>query len=181
MTRLSYTHYWQSRDAILTTTTKEAKALVHVLRFIVGIVTQSDSACRTALKAGILDMLLRVYVIFPSFSHSSVDAPEHWSTLLKACRSIFIALSQSQENNDTILRHPVYALWRDCDPHPPAYSLEPQSPRDTLLARCAAWREAVKACIKRRIVMIFIDGLWKSNVFEIENIEACADIVEFAQ
>jgi hypothetical protein len=69
----------------------------------------------------------------------------------------------------------------DCHPHPPAYSLEPPSPFDTLRARCAAWREVVEACIRRRIMMIFIDSLWKSNVLEIENVEACADIVEFAR
>ena len=77
-------------------------------------------------------------VILPLFGRRS------WA-LVDIVKSLPINISQSQENNDTILRHPVYALWRDCDPHPPAYSLEPQSPRDTLLARCAAWREAVKA------------------------------------
>jgi hypothetical protein len=41
---------------------------------MIRITLQSDSACRTVLDAGILDMLLRIYDIFPAFSKSALDA-----------------------------------------------------------------------------------------------------------
>jgi hypothetical protein len=120
------------------------------------------------------------FVILPSFSRSAIDAPEHWSPLLKASRATLRVLSRSETNHNIVLQHPVCFIWMDCHLHPPAYSLEPPSPLDALLVRSTAWREVAEACIRRRIMMIFIDSLWKSNVFEIENLEACADIVEFA-
>jgi hypothetical protein len=175
------TRYQQSRDTVLVTTTKEAKALVLVLHFITGISTQGDSACRTALDAGILDMLLRIYVLFPSFSRSPIDVPEHWSLLLQACRSTLLALSQSETNHDSVLQHPVCAVWTDCHPHPPPYSAEPPAPQDSIPARCAGWRRAESKYIKRRMMTIIIDSQWRSNIYEIEDIEACADIVEFTR
>ena len=173
--------YRQSRDTILVTSTKEAQALVHVLQFIPRIATQSDLACRTVLEAGILDMLLRVYVLFPSFSRSSIDAPEHWPPLLQACRSTLLALSQSEINHDAVLEHSVCALWADCHPHPPPYSVEPPSIKDSIPARQAGWRRANRRCVKRRIMAVIIDSQWRSNVYEIEDIEVCTDIVEFTQ
>jgi hypothetical protein len=173
--------YWRSQDTILTTTTKEAKALVPTLQFIVRIVMQYDSTCRAALKAGILDMILRIYVIFPTFSQSAVDGAEHWSPLLKACRSTLLVLSESLTNADDISHHPVFSLWTDCQPYPPVYTAEPQSPDDIFRARCTAWRKTTRSCVKRRLSIIYANSLWKSNVYEMEDIEACVDMVEFTR
>jgi hypothetical protein len=175
------TLYWRSQDTILTTTTDEAKALVPTLQFVVQIIMQYDFACRAALKAGILDMILRIYVIFPTFSQSAVDGAEHWSPLLKACRSTLLVLSESSMDADNISRHPIFSLWTDCQPYPPVYTVEPQNPSAILRARCTAWREAARSSIKRRISIIYASSLWKSNVYEIEDIEACTDMVEFTQ
>jgi len=145
------------------------------------IIIQSDLARRTVLDAVILDMLLRIYDIFPAFSKSALDVPEPWSPLLVACRSTVLALSHSQENHNEILSHPVCIIWTNCDPHPPAYSLEPPTADDLLVARCAAWRTASGLCIKRRMYMLLTGNLWKSSVDEIENVEACTDIAEFTR
>ena len=175
------TLYWRSRDTILTTTTKEAKSLVPTLQFIVQIVMQYDPTCRVALKAGILDMILRIYVIFPTFSQSAVDGAEHWSPLLKACQSTLFVLSESSTNGGVISRHPVFALWADCQPYPPAYTMESQGPDDIFQARCTAWRKTPRSCVKRRLSIIYANSLWKSNVYEVEDIEACIDMVEFTR
>jgi hypothetical protein len=175
------TDFRELRHTALSTTTKEAKTLVPLLRFIASIATQSDSACRTVLKAGVLDMLLRIYDIFPAFSKSALDAPEHWSPLLEACRSTVLALSPSQRNNDSILSHPLCTIWTDCNPHPPAYTTEPRTPDDALLGRSTAWRAATSLCVKRRMITILTGDHWKSNAYEIEDIEACVDIVEFTR
>jgi len=148
---------------------------------MIRIIRQSDSACRTVLDAGILDMLLRIYDIFPAFSKSALDEPDYWSPLLDACRSTIIALSQSQENNREILSHPVCKIWTNCDPHPPPYTLEPPTAHDLLLTRCIAWRAANSLCIKRRLCILLTGNFWKHNVHEIEDIETCTDVVELTR
>jgi hypothetical protein len=146
------------------------------------MIAQSTSACRIILKAGILEMLLRIYNIFPAFSKSAIDLPEHWSLLLDACRSTILAISQSsQEYNDEILSHPVCTLWANCNPHPPAYTLEPPTAYDLLMARCTAWRTANTLCIGRRMYMLLTGNQWKSNAYEFEDIDACTDSVEFTR
>jgi hypothetical protein len=172
------TDFQKSRNTALSTMTKEAKTLVPVLCFMTHIATQSDSTCRTVLRAGVLDILLRIYGIFPAFSKSALDAPEHWSLLLEACRSTVLALTQSQPNYDEILSHPVCTIWVDCYPHPPAYTVEPHTPYGLLVARRNAWRTATSLCVKRRMIAVLTGDLWKSNVYEFEDIEACADILE---
>jgi len=169
------------RNTSLSTTTKQARSLVPVLRFVTHFATQSDSCCRTVLKAGILDMLLRIYAIFPAFSKSAIAEPDYWSPLLEACRSTILALSQSRQHHDEIYSHPVFTIWVVSCPHPPTYTPEIRTDDDLLSARCAAWRTAAKPCVKRRMMMILTGGLWMANVHEFENAEACADIVEFTR
>jgi len=130
------------------------------------IATQSTTACRIVLKAGILDVLLRIYAIFPAFSKSALDAPEHWSPLLEARRTTVLTLWQSQENHDEVSSHPVCTIWTDCYPRLPAYTVKPQTLSDLLLARRDRWRMADSLCAKRRIIMIFSGNLWKSNIRE---------------
>jgi hypothetical protein len=148
---------------------------------MVYFILQGDLACSTVLDAGILDMVLRIYDIFPAFSKSALDAPEHWSPLLNACRSTVLALSQSQNNQSEIFAHPLCAIWANCDPRPPAYTLEPPTTYDLIVVRCVAWRTASSLCIKRRMYVLLTADLWKSNVDEIEYIEACNDVVEFTR
>ena len=148
---------------------------------MIRITLQSDSACRTVLDAGILEMLLRIYDIFPAFSKSALDTPDYWSPLLDACRSVILALSRWQENNGEIFSHPVCTIWTDCDPHPPAYAVEPPTTYDLLVARRCAWRTVNSLCIRRRLYMILTGNLWKFNVHKIEDIEACADLVELTR
>ena len=148
---------------------------------MIRITLQSDSACRTVLDAGILNMLFRIYNIFHAFSKSALDAPDYWSPLLDACRSTILALSQSPENNGEILSHPVCIIWANCSPHPPPYALEPSTADDLLVARCVTWRTVNSLCIKRRLYMILTGNLWTYNVHEIEDIEACTDLVELTR
>jgi hypothetical protein len=173
--------FQESRNTALSTTTTEARTLVRILQFMNHIATQSDMARRTVLKAGTLDVLLRIYAIFPAFSKSALDAPEHWSPLLEACRTTVLTLLQSQENSDEVLSHPVCTICMDCYPRLPAYTVKPQSLSDLLLARRDRWRTADSLCAKRRMIMILTGNLWKSNTREFEDIAACADIVEFSR
>lgn len=117
---------------------EEAKLLIPTLQLITRVVIQNDDQCQTVLEAGVLDMLIRVYVIFPTFAQSTIDGPEPWTPLLKACRSLLLALRDSPNNRHTVLRHPVYTLWAECRPLPPSYSEEPRSVVDDLSQRSVA-------------------------------------------
>ena len=88
--------YWKNAKTVLFTSTKEAQTLVSVILLSDRIVTENESTWQTILDAGLLDMLLRIYVIFPSFSHSALDDADGWSALLDACRSRFYSLSHKQ-------------------------------------------------------------------------------------
>jgi hypothetical protein len=166
---------------VLPISSKQARALVAVINLIREIAAVNISTCRTVLNAGILDIIQRVYVISPAFSHSAIDGAEPWSALLQACASILLTLSQSPPNYAEVIQHPICTLWTDCRPLPPAYSVLPLTPEEPLADRCIAWRRTPRSCVKRRVSMIVVGCLWKSNAHAIEDREACADIVEFTR
>lgn len=173
--------YWKNTKTVLVTSTREARTLVGVLHLTAQILAGNGSSCQTVLDAGLLNMLLRIYVIFPSFSHSTLDDADGWSALLDACRSILLAVSQAEQSYDEISSHAIHSLWTDCQPLPPAYTVQPPSLDDVLSARCAAWRQANSQCVKRRIVTIYLGCLWKVNPHKYEDVEACVDMVEFTK
>jgi hypothetical protein len=152
-----------------------------MLDIVIQIGAQNDSTCRTILEAGVLNMLLRIYVAFPMFSHSTPDDVEHKLALLDACRSTLVVLSMSPQNQEMIFSHPVCGLWTDCRPRILGYPVDYESPESHFKNRCAAWRRADKSCVKRRLVVIYRGSLWKSNMDTIADMEACVDIVEFTR
>lgn len=152
-----------------------------MLHFTLRVATENDESCQIALEAGILDMLLRIYVIFPSFSQAAIDKPEPWVPLRDICRKILLSLSQFRNHHNTVLSHPVSILWNECRPLPPPYSLQKPPLGDDLRNRAVAWRKAPRSCVKRRITTIYIGCLWRSNVYPIEDMEACSDIVELVR
>lgn len=173
--------YWNKSKATLMPSSREAKLLIPTLQIVARIAVHNNETCQTVIEAGVLEMLLRIYVIFPSFSQSALDNPEPWTALLKSCRSLLLLLSRSSRHRQTILRHPISILWTDCAPIPPPYSEQRPPVDEELSRRCIAWRQASRSCIKRRISTIYIGCLWRSNVHEIENFEACMDLVEFVR
>jgi hypothetical protein len=171
--------YSRKTHVVLSTSSKEAQTLLSVLLLIDQITTESNSTCGTVMKAGIFDVLLRIYVIFPAFSFSAVDGVEHWSALQKACASIIFTIS-SHPDITGVLDHPVCAIWTDCHPLLPTRKDIPRA-LISIPNRCVAWNEVPRPCVERRLVIIYICCLWKSDVSIIEILEACADIVEFTR
>lgn len=160
---------------------QEARSLVATLEFVLRVVTHSEEGHLIALEAGVLDILLRICVVFPSFSQSAIDGPEPWQALLTICRSLLMHLSQQPQRRDKVIYHPASILWTDCCPVPPSYSQEPRSVGSGLAERCLAWRRADRTCVKRRVTSIYIGCLWRKNVYMIEDLEACGDLVEFVR
>lgn len=126
-------------------------------------------------------MLLRIYVIFPAFSHSTLDGAEPWMALLQVCQRIINAVLGSTLNCSAVIDHPVSVLWPDMHGLPPPYTSDYQDSYTFVASRCGAWQMAPKACILRRVGMIHVGCLWKSNESTIADVQACADIIEFIQ
>lgn len=173
--------YWAQTTKNLTPSSKEARSLVSTLELIARVAGDSDETLQIVLESGALDILLRIYVIFPLFSQSSIDGAEPWLALLSGCRSLLLLLVQSPQHSDTVINHPVSILWTDCRPTPPTYSREARDFRYGLSERCLAWRRVARTCAKRRVSSIYIGSLWRRNVYEVEDLEACGDLVELAR
>lgn len=132
----------------------------------------------TVLEAGVLDLLLRVYIIFPTLSDAEADDASQKMALLDACRSVMEVLSLSPQI-EAISNHPVCILWTSCCTQPPGYTTEPAD--NTLLDRGTAWSRADKSCAKRRMTLIYKGSLWNSDIHDMGDMETCMDIVEFTK
>jgi len=165
---------------MLSPSSKEVSSLAPVLHFISRFAIQNNSAHQTALDGGVLDMILRIYVILPTLSDSTRQNANSKVALRDACRLTLELLGQSQ-HQEAVLNHPVCTLWKDFHSQPPGYSTD--APADPAQERCAAWRRVEKSCIERRMTIIYKYTLWKPDAASGGNasIEACDDIVEFAK
>jgi hypothetical protein len=163
---------------MLSPCSNEVLGLAPVLNFISQVSTQSDSACQTVLDVGILNMLLRIYVVFPTLSDSTREDADRKLELRDACWLIFDVLGQSQYR-EVVHNHPVCILWTDCHSQPPGYTVD--APTDPVQDRCAAWRRVEKSCVKRRAVAIYKYSLWKAEAGTNVGMQACIDIVEFTR
>jgi len=163
-----------NQKAMLSPSSKEVLVLATVLDFIARISTQSESACQTVLDAGILDMLLRIYVVFSTLSDATPQDVDYKDTLRGACRLNIVVLGQSPQHQGTVFNHPVCILWTDCHSQPPGYAIE--APVED---RCAAWRRVSRSYVQRRVIAIYRGSLRKPNNDTVRNIEVCADIVDF--
>jgi hypothetical protein len=157
---------------MLSSSCKEVGVLTPVLKFMAQIATQSDLACLTVLEAGILDMLLRIYIIFPALSGSLPEDVGRKLALMDACQLTVVVLCRSLDQPTVVYNHPVCILWTDRNSKRPDHPLQ---------NRCGAWRRAPRHCAMRRLVMIYIGSLWQSNIDVVGDIEACIDIVEFTK
>lgn len=158
---------------------KEALLLLPMLRFLEKIATNSYLDFETTLDAGILDFLLRIYVVFPAFSTSDADDARNKLQLLNACQTTLLTLFR-WDLQDEVVNHPVCVLWTDCDPQPPGY-FEDTPENTTTMKRCATWRCVDVSYVRRRMAVIYKGSLWKANRHEIENNQACTDIIEFTR
>jgi hypothetical protein len=147
---------------------EEMLVLPSVLSFIASIATQSDRACETVLEAGILDMLLHIYIVFTTLSDTAPQDAYLKDALRGACRLILGILGQSPPRQGTVFNHPVCILWTDCHSHPSGYAVE-----TNIQDRCAAWRRADRSNVMRRVLAIYRS---KNDAMDL-----CADIVELTK
>jgi hypothetical protein len=144
-----------------------------VLGFIAWIATQNDWAFQTVLEAGILDMILHIYIVFTTLPDTAPQDAYLKEALRSACRLILVILGQSLPHQGTVFNHPVCILWTDCYLQPPGHAVQAN-----LQDRRAAWRRADRSNVMRRVLAIYNRILWKSTN---DAIDVCADIVELTK
>jgi hypothetical protein len=144
---------------------EEILVLPSVLSFIASIATQSDRACETVLEAGILDMLLHIYIVFTTLSDTAPQDAYLKDALRGACRLILGILNQSPQRQRTVFNHPACILWTGYHSYHPGYVVQA-----SIQDRCAAWRRADRSNVMRRVLAIYRS---KNDVMDL-----CADIVE---
>ena len=166
----------KDKSTKLLPSSKEVQLFIPVLKFITQFAMQNDSTCRAVISLGVLNMVLRIYIIFPMLSSSMREDDDHKLALRDACRSTLYILGQSQ-NMEVVHTHPACVLWSDCQLQPPGYVVD--TPTIFFQDRWAAWRRVESSCVKRRVTVIYRYSLWKSsrNV----DMEALIDMVEFTR
>ena len=157
---------------MLSSSSKEVMVLTPALKFMAHLATQGDLMCQTVLEAGILGMMLRIYVVFPAFSASLPEDVGRKLALMDACQLIIVVLCRSLERPDAVYHHPVCTLWTGHNSKRANHPLQ---------NRCGAWRQVSGLSPLRRLVVIYTGSLWKSDIDVVGDIEACIDIVEFTK
>jgi hypothetical protein len=124
-------------------------------------------------------MLLRIYVVFPTFYMSTAEKREQHPALIDACKSILAVLSTEFDYLETMLIHPVHDLWLRSDKLIPDY-FESTS-EEALRGRCLAWRGTDAPIVKRRLMTIWSVFPSLENHSESTGLQVCNDIVEFSR
>ncbi|KIM82871.1 hypothetical protein PILCRDRAFT_459797 [Piloderma croceum F 1598] len=159
---------YRNRTAAKISSSEDMLVLPSVLSFIASIATQSDQGCETILEAGVLDMLLHIYIVFTTLSDTAPQDAYLKEALHGACRLILGILDQSPQRQRTaVFNHPVCILWTDCHSNPPGYAVE-----TNIQDRSAAWRRADRSNVMRRVLAIYR--------FKNDAVDLCADIIELA-
>jgi hypothetical protein len=151
-------------------TSGDSNDLIPVIDFIALVVDHDDLACQAAFDGGFLDMLLRIYILFPKPGRETSD-------LVKACTSALLVMSRQPEHHEAILHHPFCALWT-------TYNQLFQMPAmldDSISSRCAAWRRTGKSSAVSRLVTIYKNLLSTSGLHKTAATDMCIDLVELSR
>lgn len=163
----------------LSNLTKEALQLVPLIDFIGGLARHNQVAGQAAVEGGFLDMLLRIYVVFPTFYTPDAESRARQSAMLTACKSALEVFSAGTLHADILWNHPVCDLWLRGDQLIP--NCAPKTPLESLEDRCFTWRRAGALMVKRRLMMIWSTSAWSGGNREDAEFQACIDMVEFSR
>ena len=164
---------YRKEGAVMISSSKEMQLLPPMLSFIAWIATQIDWAGQAVLDAGILDMLLHIYIVFTTLSDTAPQDVDLKEALRGACRLILVILGQSHQHQKIVFDHPVCILWTGLYSPPPDYAVKAH-----VQDRCSTWRRVDRLYIMRRAIAIYRCTLWRSKY---NANDVCTDIVEFTE
>jgi hypothetical protein len=145
--------------------------LIPVIDFIVCFIDLNDSAYQVVIDAGFLDMLLRIYTVFPAFERGT-------SALSTKCTSALVKLSRQPDCLEAIIQHPICTLWTKCN-----QLFRDQLPNvvdDSIQIRCSSWRRTQRFCVMSRLVTTY-KLLSTSRLKDAMATDMCIDLVEFSR
>jgi hypothetical protein len=158
----------------LSNSTKEAFRLVPLIDFIGELARHNQFARHTTVEGGCLNMLLRIYVVFPTLHTSDPERSLNNSAILTACKSTLDVLSASTLHADIVSNHPVWLRGNQLT------NSSPKTPLESLEDRCIAWRSVETILVKGRLMTIWSTSTW-SGANEDAGFQACIDIIEFSR
>jgi hypothetical protein len=151
-------------------TSRDESDLISIVDFMALIADHDDSACQAAFDGGFLDILLRIYAVFPKFGRGR-------SALFSACTSALLVLSRQPEHLEKIIYHPVCTLWTTCGKLFQMLDVVD----DSFSSRHSAWRRTGKVCVMSRLVTIYKFLLSTSRLKAAAAVDMCTDLVEFSR
>ncbi|KZP30505.1 hypothetical protein FIBSPDRAFT_109782 [Athelia psychrophila] len=163
----------KTRTHTVPASSKQVVAITWALIFAAKMATRS--AQQLVIDAGVLDVILRVYIRYPTLGVTTAHDSECKTELFDSCQYLLRILVAS---TPAVFDHPVCSLWTDCNAQPPAYGEEPST---NPIGFRAAWRRVPRACAKERLMIIFRGSLWGSDFDSASEIEAYRDLVEFTR
>ncbi|KZP30502.1 hypothetical protein FIBSPDRAFT_945867 [Athelia psychrophila] len=163
----------KTRTHTVPASSKQVVAITWALIFAAKMATRS--AQQLVIDAGVLDVILRVYIRYPTLGVTTAHDSECKAELFDSCQYLLRILVAS---TPAVFDHPVCSLWTDCNAQPPAYGEEPST---NPIGFRAAWRRVPRACAKERLMIIFRGSLWGSDFDSASEIEAYRDLVEFTR
>jgi hypothetical protein len=151
------------------------------MHFIEDLARHNPAARQAALDGGFLNMLLRIYVVFPTFYWSNAEEHARHSLLLDACESALAVLSTGAVRADIISNHPVHDLWLRDEQLVPGHADVTRIREESLEDRCCAWRRTEAHFIRTRLKTIWSMSPWYEGNNENAEFQGCIDVVEFSR
>ncbi|KAF7983691.1 hypothetical protein HWV62_19609 [Athelia sp. TMB] len=162
----------QKKQKSIPASASQVVAITEALKLAAKIAIRS--AAQTVMDAGLLNILLRVYIRYPTLGITTTQDSDRKAMLLESCQSLLeVCVSASP----SVFDHPVCSLWTDCNAQAPAYGDELINP----IIRRAAWRRAPRILARQRLMTILGGLLWTSNVGTSGDVEAYCDLIEFTR
>lgn len=147
--------------------------------FIADLAERNVLARQAALDGGFLDMMLCIYVNFPTFYLSEEEKITHRSALLEACKCAFSVLSGESLFLESVLSHPVHSFW--LGDNLSVINGVSKTPEQSLEDRCLAWRRIDPWLVKRRLMALWSTSVTADSFGEEEIYQSCTDMVEFSR
>jgi hypothetical protein len=147
-----------------------------IIRFTLQAIQLSHTARRAAIRAGVLDLLLSIYVRgfrniypWPSWEKYGTNGP-----LLQACNTLLVHLSNHTGSLKAISDHPLFVLWPQCS----SFALNESSIEVRLAERWDMWEKQDRNLILCRLDSI--NDILSDRSMEgetTEALDACIDLL----
>jgi hypothetical protein len=132
-----------------------------------------------ALEGGLLDMLLRIYIVIPTVRAFGAEKRGPLSALLASCKSVLEVLCTCSLHTEVVCNHPVYDIWlRGSQLH---FSCILTFREDSLEDRCVSRRRTSPHLVKGRLITIWGMAGSDNDDHGCAEFLAYVDAVEFSQ